>query len=80
MEPTIGRIVIYTPTEMQQNRMRSLPDCNVATKLPAIITAVWNPTCVNLKVFYDGEYETWVTSSIRGDLEGMWDFPVIVKS
>jgi hypothetical protein len=47
MKPTIGRIVHYV-----QNKPAGYGDALV--HLPAIITAVWGDTCVNLQVFTDG--------------------------
>jgi hypothetical protein len=52
MKPSIGRIVIYnTNTE---DREIFAVNGNPSNKLPAIITAVWNDTQVNLQVFVDG--------------------------
>jgi hypothetical protein len=48
MKPTIGRIVHYVQAKPAQYG----PDQFV--HLPAIITAVWGESCVNLQVFTDG--------------------------
>lgn len=48
MKPTIGRIVHF----VQANPFANGPDKFV--HLPAIVTAVWGDTCVNIQVFTDG--------------------------
>ena len=68
MKPTIGRIVHYV-----QNKPAGYGEGVV--HLPAIVTAVWGDTCVNLQVFTDGSNsETgpnsnppsvkWITSAL----------------
>lgn len=66
MKPTIGRIVHF----VQKRPSGYGPDApNI--HLPAIITAVWGDTCVNLQVFTDGTNSDeqnmspvkWVTST-----------------
>ena len=47
MKPTIGRIVHFV-----QKKPVGYGDALI--HLPAIITAVWSDTCVNLQVFTDG--------------------------
>ena len=84
MKPTIGRIVIYNTTENEREAMRlenTSGGCNVQNKLPAIIVAVWNDTCVNLKVIADGQSlsDFWKTSATQGDQDGQWNWPVIKK-
>ena len=64
MKPTIGRIVHFV-----QKKPAGYGDALV--HLPAIITAVWGESCVNLQVFTDGTNSDeqnmapvkWVTSS-----------------
>ena len=64
MKPTIGRIVHFV-----QNKPAGYGEGLV--HLPAIITAVWSDTCVNLQVFTDGTNSDdqnmspvkWVTSA-----------------
>lgn len=79
MEPTIGRVVIYKPTEEEKNTMRAKnhadASCNVCEELPAIVTNVFNATLVNLKVLLDGEGTLWATSRPEGNLEGHWHWP-----
>ena len=45
MKPTIGRIVIYHPTEGEKEAMKNSwalsQPCNVSDALPAIIVAAW---------------------------------------
>ena len=60
MTPTIGRIVIYNVTDDEKRAMEDSfkntgKSCNVESKLPAIIVAVWSDVCVNLKVMQDGD-------------------------
>ncbi len=43
--------------------------------LPAIIVAVWNDTCVNLKVFSDGAHDLWITSCVQGTEGRNWSWP-----
>lgn len=64
MKPTIGRIVHFV-----QKKPAGYGDGVV--HLPAIITAVWGETCVNLQVFTDGTNSDdqnmapvkWITSA-----------------
>ena len=79
MKPTIGRVVIYHTTKDQRTDMENKPYCNEQVYLPAIIVAVWSDTCVNLKVFLDGMEDLWVNSSMQGDEEMEWNWPVINK-
>ena len=80
MNPTIGIIVIYTPSEEDKAKMKAAQTnggCNVMDKLPAIITAVWSDTCVNIRVICDGNLDLWKTSVAKGDDSFNWNFPVI---
>lgn len=48
---------------------------NNAGECPAMIVAVWGESedaCVNLKVITDGVHDIWVTSRIKGDLQGQF--------
>jgi hypothetical protein len=64
MKPTIGRIVHFV-----QKKPAGYGDGVV--HLPAVVTAVWTDTCVNLQVFTDGTNSDeqnmspvkWVTSA-----------------
>jgi len=40
----------------------------------ALVTAVWSPTLVNLKVMLDGNDDLWVTSRPQGEKPGYWDW------
>lgn len=52
MKPTIGRIVHYVQRNPHAaDGVRNEPATFI--HLPAIITAVWSPSCVNLQVFTD---------------------------
>ena len=77
-EPTIGRIVIYRPTQEENYFLNIQNECNLSNELPAIIVRAWNTTCVNLRVFVDGktQYDLWKTSVIQGDEQGQWNWPV----
>ena len=80
MKPTIGRIVHFV-----QKKPAGYGDALV--HLPAIITAVWGESCVNLQVFTDGTNSDemnmapvkWVTSaSLDASNEpqpGTWHWP-----
>lgn len=52
MKPTIGRIVHFVQEKPASYQPKEGP--KVLVHLPAIITAVWGDTCVNLHVFTDG--------------------------
>ena len=82
MIPSIGRVVIYNTTEEEQQKMRDMESCNVQEKLPAAVVAVWGDTeesAINLNVQLDGEGSFWVTSALKGDEAGQWNWPVIKK-
>lgn len=85
MKPTVGRIVNYSCTKAEQELLN-----NFQQVAPAIITAVWSDTCVNLKILHDGTLDRWKTSVIKFDsniknsdgfafTEGVWDWPEIFK-
>ncbi len=69
MKPTIGRIVHFVQQKPAMYQPADGP--KVLVHLPAIVTAVWGDTCVNLQVFTDGTNSDdqhtspvkWVTSS-----------------
>ena len=74
MTPTVGRIVYYYPTKEEQELMN-----NYQTVAPAIITAVWSDSCVNLKVMYDGNFNAWKTSVYQSlnKAPSSWNWPEI---
>ena len=75
--PTIGRIVIYHCSEDQMLTQKVNDNCNVQEHLPAIIVAVHDDDCVNLKVIQDGTMEDqWLTSVVKGDDPNEWNWPV----
>lgn len=74
-KPTVGRIVHYVPGGND-------PPHNGAEVLPAIITRVWSDTCVNLRVFNDGLWDSggqgndfWVSSAMSGTGMREWTWP-----
>lgn len=69
MNPTIGRIVIYTVTPPDDMRNNGAAEC------PAIIVRVFDDGKVNLKVFLDNAQTTWVTSVLEGTAPGTWHWP-----
>lgn len=76
-KPTIGRIVNYKTTEQEREWMRNSGNSNVSEVLPAMVVAVWSDTCVNLKVFCDGNVpDMWKTSAPLGENEACWSWPV----
>lgn len=52
MKPTTGRIVHFVQEKPATYQPKEGP--RVMVNLPAIVTAVWGETCVNLQVFTDG--------------------------
>lgn len=65
MKPTLGRIVIFKDSEGIEHA--------------AIITHVWNDTCVNLKAFGNhNNTDMVVTSCVQGDSSNQWNWPVKV--
>ncbi len=77
MKPSIGRIVHYVQEKPPQYQPTDGPKQFV--HLPAIVTAVWGDTCVNLMVFTDGSNSEvdgtnfrcckWVTSATLDEAE-----------
>jgi hypothetical protein len=69
MKPTIGRIVHFVQEKPTSYQPKEGP--RVLVHLPALITAVWGETCVNLQVFTDGTNSDeqnmapvkWITSA-----------------
>ena len=81
MNPTIGRIVHYFPTQAEQEALRLIGN-NAASVMPAVVVAVWSPSTVNLKVIVDGKNpDLWKTSVSKctgatiEDKSGKWDWP-----
>ena len=65
MPATIGRIVIYKVDSV--------------TELPAVMVAVFGPTCANLRVLTDGpDSPAWKTSVLEGTEPGTWHWPARV--
>lgn len=81
MNPTIGRIVHYFPTQAEQDALRLLGN-NASSVMAAVVVAVWSPTCINAKVLVDGKNpDLWKTSINKctgatiEDKSGKWDWP-----
>jgi hypothetical protein len=81
MRASVGRIVLYTLTEHDAervNRAITLHDGNQAhlgDVLPMLIVRVWSPDLVNGQVFLDGNYSLWVTSAAQGTEPRQWHEP-----
>ncbi len=76
--PTIGRIVIYRPTDEQRGEWKATGACNWhLPELPAIVTCVHDAMkgYVNLRVFRDGASDAWITSVYPGVVPGTWSWP-----
>lgn len=84
MKPTIGRIVHFVQEKPANCQPKDGP--RQLVHLPAIITAVWGDTCVNLQVFTDGTNSDemnmapikWVTSSTLDETASQprtWHWP-----
>jgi hypothetical protein len=58
LTPSLGDIVVV-PVDPGDN--------NGARIAPAIITRVWNPDCINVRVVLDGAGTLWRTSCVRVD-------------
>ena len=77
MKPTVGEIVNYFPGDTP-----NMPVHNGAEMLPAVIVRVWSDTCVNLKVFNDGDLDFWKTSVLLDEdidkptQSNTWRWPV----
>ncbi|PIB28896.1 hypothetical protein BFP77_08240 [Maribacter sp. 4U21] len=77
MNPTIGRVVVYTPTKAENDKIKGLGS-NPQKEVPAIIVAV-NEKDVNLKVLCDGADTLYASNVSEGKKEGQWKWPVIEK-
>ncbi len=87
--PTIGRTVLYTLSEHEADALnkkhhdeigRTLNAPHARQAYPAVITAVWSDTCVNLRVLLDGEPVHWATSRALGEGEFCWAWPTITPA
>lgn len=74
MKPTVGRIVNFKLPDYPAGA-RSIGDVR-----GAVVTRVWSDTCVNLRVFTDGENDQgqseYHTSVCMGEGNGQWSWPV----
>jgi hypothetical protein len=73
----LGDVVFYNTTKEEREVMGFHSNCNVAFLLPAIVVAVLSQTCLNIKVFCDGDLDIWKTSVLKGDNEMNWNFLLI---
>jgi hypothetical protein len=82
--PTVGRIVHYTLTEQDVERVRAgrfataANEVGVGDTFAAVVVRIWSqfpePQC-NLQVLLDGPDTLWVTSSKQGTKPGTWAWP-----
>lgn len=77
MEPTIGRIVVYTTTDQDQRMINEHPHNTPREQSPAIIVAVLDEETVNLKVLIDGCGELYRKEVVQGNEPGQWNWPVV---
>lgn len=69
-KPSVGRIVHYHFPDNAQSAAN-----NGQAIAPAIITAVWSDSCVNLKVLHDEQFNTWKTAVMKGTGPHNWNWP-----
>lgn len=75
-KPTVGRIVRYRVSPDEHERATGYePGGDSIIEWPAIVTAVHNDTCVNLRVFSDGPKDLHLTSKTLGEEVGEWHWP-----
>lgn len=80
--PTIGRIVVYTLTDADAQRINATAQSHNTARegdeYPAVIVRIWGTgpdAAVNLQVLYDGNGTYWATSRQPGDRPGTWRWP-----
>ena len=66
---TKGRIALFKHDEFSAAKAGG--NSRPGDVVPAIITQVWQPNYVNLKVFTDGPNDVWVTSVHEWDADGV---------
>lgn len=78
MQPTIGRVVIFTDFS-DAFKARN----NGSNQAPATVVRVGTQNVVNLKVHVDGEHDEWRTSvHLQGSPDSVltfWNWPEIKK-
>lgn len=90
MVPTIGRIVHYTLSDQDVERVNGLRKIRDVTGntvepgqvYPLLIVRTWGETSessVNGQVFLDGDDVLWVTSRSVGDGPGYFSWPVVKR-
>lgn len=85
MNPTVGRILHYTLSKTDAERISKLPSNQnphyAGDVLPLLVCRVWpnefgtDKSGVNGQVFLDGSDSLWVTSVGEGAGEGQWSWP-----
>lgn len=83
MDPTIGRIVHYTLSQIDANLIHSrrtsrgvaYNTVNAGDVYPALIVRTFGGHAVNLQVMLDGEDTYWACSRMLGDGPGTWAWP-----
>lgn len=88
MDPTIGRMVHYTLSEIDANLIQSrrgyaamhaapIPSniVNAGDVYPATIVRTFGGHAVNLRVQLDGEDTYWACSRLLGEGPGTWAWP-----
>lgn len=75
-KPSVGRIVQFKPTDSQRAELERVGNpVDPDDWLAAIVVRVWSDTCVNLRVFADGDAAPWVTSAELGEGVYNWRWP-----
>jgi hypothetical protein len=85
MNPTLGRIVLYTLNEQDAAMIRNQRIAANGGMLgnrvetgqvyPAIVVRTFGGSAANLQVLLDGPDTYWATSRAEGDGEGRWAWP-----
>lgn len=71
----IGQMVVYTPTEQEQNQIKRSILSSVREKYAAVVTHIEGPDKkdpVNLTVFLDGNETLHVTNIVWGETPGTY--------
>lgn len=92
MDPTIGRIVHYTLSQLDAEliaskrgyaSMHAAPIASNAVHAgdvyPAMVVRTFGGDAVNLRVLLDGEDTYWACSRTLGDQPGTWAWPPLAR-
>lgn len=82
-DPTPGRIVQYTLTQADVDRIESdrIASLGYGNKphagdvVPVIVTRAWPERRVNGQAVLDGNDRLWIASADEGDDAGQWHYP-----